>query len=263
VDSCSYPLFVGAPGLRVELGWEWPLDPPNTVDLDLHLHKPGNTDPWGGDHGNDVDCAYSNCTAYDCVDGNCPNWFADTNPPAPVKWYLDSVIENNSCYFSPRGAGATWQANGTGCHNPRLDIDNINCDASVTDPSDADFCVAENINIDFPPLRQWTRIGVHYYSSHSQSYDVHPEVKVFCDGRLAAKLGSRGFYNPQAPVTFLPGDSGTRFWLVADVAFTTDSCGERRCVVEPIYLDSEQRSPYLKDVITVKDSFTPPYPILP
>lgn len=260
--SCTYPLFVGAPGLRVELSWEWDLNPVSpTVDLDLHLHKPGDASPWGGDQGNEYDCAWTNCTADECVMGNCPNWFTGAAPPDPVRWFLDPVLENNTCYFGPDGM--EWQFNGMGCHNPRLDSDNITCESTVTDPSANDFCHAENINVDYPPLNKWTRIGVHYYSNHGQTYDVHPEIKIFCDGRLAAVLGSSGFYNPQAPVTFAPGDSSTLFWLAADVAFTSDTCGTRRCVVKPLYSDPLTRTPVLSTVTGVQAAFTPPYPPLP
>ena len=263
-DSCTYPLFIGAPGLRVELNWEWDNSlGPSTVDLDLHLHKPGDTNPWGGDTGNTVDCAFDNCTAFDCISGSCPNWFSGTAPPDPVRWYLDPVYENNTCYFAPKGVGQDWQTGNMGCHNPRLDMDNITCDPTVTDPLNNNYCTPENINIDYPPLNQWTRIGVHYYSNHSQTYNVHPEVKVFCDGRLAATLGPTGYYNFVDSVTFSPADSTSRFWLAADVVFKTDGCGSRQCIVQPIYADTANRTPYLTTVDTVKAGFTPPYPILP
>jgi hypothetical protein len=34
----------------------------------------------------------------------------------------------------------------------------------------------ENINIDFPPTSVWTRVGVFYWSAHSNTFDLHPEV---------------------------------------------------------------------------------------
>ena len=46
-------------------------------------------------------------------------------------------------------------------------------DTRFTDPNNVNFCAPENANIDFPPIGEWTRIGVHYYSSHSLQYDVH------------------------------------------------------------------------------------------
>ncbi|MEZ4438386.1 MAG: hypothetical protein R3B72_04825 [Polyangiaceae bacterium] len=263
MDQCTFPLFVGAPGLRVELQWEW--DPnlgSDTVDLDLHVHKPMDTTPWGGSAGNAVDCAYNNCTAFNCGLGLGPAWFNGVAPPDPVQWYLDPVFENNTCYFGPKGNGAEWQGFGLGCHNPRLDIDNVFCDPTVTDPQNGSFCNPENINIDFPPKNQWTRIGVHYYSEHSQTYPVHPVVKVFCDGQLAAELGNQGFYSPEAPITFNATDGSTRFWLVADVLFPDDECNVG-CVVEPLYIDPVAKTPILTTTDIVTQSYGPPYPPIP
>src|SRR5262249_8421850 len=140
---------------------------------------------------------------------NSPKWFADppAMPPTPVNWWLDNVVmSNNTCYYAPRGVGLEWQLIGMGCHNPRLDLDNINCDFNINDPNNPMFCAPENINIDFPPDKTWTRIGVHYYSSHMLGYDVHPDVKIFCNGALTGQLGSTGYYNGQMSVTFSPFD---------------------------------------------------------
>jgi hypothetical protein len=189
-------------------------------------------------------------------------------PPAPVDWDDDTTDpENNTCYFAPRGAGPGWQSLGKGCHNPRLDTDNIQCDYTVTDPDDPQFCTPENINIDYPPSGQWMRLGVNYYSNRAQTYDVHPRVKVFCDGALAADLGPSGFYQPESPVTFHASDGAklgaNPFWLVADVAFTTDACNRTRCTVEPLYLDPLARTPYFSPVGASTTPFSPPYPPLP
>lgn len=258
MDSCTYPLFVGAPGLRVELEWEHNLGG-SGVDLDLHVHKPADVSPWGGDGGTMEDCAWDNCTALDFLFGG-PTWFSGTMPPQPMNWWLDPVMENNTCYYGPKGSGSDWQFVGMGCHNPRLDVDNITCDPNVTDPADYNFCTPENINIDFPPNDQWTRIGVHYYSAHGLTYDVHPTVKIYCHGRLAAELGSTGY---NAPVTFQPADGSTRFWLVADVLFRADECSDQACYVEPIYHDPNTQTPLLTDVSIVQQSYGPSYPPIP
>ena len=262
-DQCTYPLFVGAPGLRVELTWDW-VPNQTTVDLDLHVHKPQDSLPWGGDGGTAEDCAWDNCTAFDFqfMFNTTPDWFNGIAPPDPVDWYLDPVMEKNTCYYGPKGNGADWQAIGMGCHNPRLDIDNISCTPTVTDPQNFSFCNPENINIDFPPKNQWTRIGVHYYSGFV-NYNVHPVVKVFCHGKLAAELGPNGYYDPQQPVVFPPGDASDRFWLVADVLFQEDECSEDLCVVEPLYLDPVARTPVLSTVNIVQQSVGPPYPPVP
>lgn len=258
-DSCTYPLFVGAPGLRVELEWEHDLGGTG-VDLDLHLHQPNNTQPWAVG-GSNADCGFANCTISSMQFGSPPTWFPQGNvPPDPVNWYLDPVLEKNTCFYAPRGAGQEWQSYGQGCHSPRLDIDNINCTPGVTDPNSYDFCAPENINVDFPPTGEWFRIGVHYYSSHSYSYAVHPRIKIYCEGALAADLGPGGFYTPEAPVTFPASGSSTMYWLAADVAFTEGECQSKGCVVQPLYMDPNTKTPYLTTSSQVQSIFEPPYP---
>ncbi len=274
-DDCTFPLFVGAPGLRVELSWEFDDNlGSDTVDLDLHVHKPGDTNPWGGTTGNPFDCAWSNCTATDFdpidPDDQRPEWFDPNNgPPQPVNWWKDPVFEENTCYFGPKGNGAEWVSLDMGCHNPRLDIDNFTCDPGVTDPNDDDFCNAENINIDYPPRDQWTRIAVNYWSNHGQHYDVHPVIKVYCDGELSAELGPLGY---DGPVTFKPGDglgngSGSSlFWIAADVLFLPeDECATGpACVVKPVYADAAEKTPLFTSASVARLSFPgPPYPAIP
>ncbi|WP_437657762.1 hypothetical protein [Sorangium sp. So ce1182] len=258
-DSCEYALYVGAPGLRVELEWEHDLGG-NGVDLDLHLHQPDDTQPWRVS-GSPSDCGYNNCTVDTLAEDPELLWFSDTAaPPEPVSWYADPVEAKNTCYYAPRGAGQAWRDLGRGCHNPRLDIDNITCDPGVTDPNRDDFCAPENINVDFPPLGKWTRIGVHYYSGHGHDYAVHPRIKIFCHGALGADLGPAGFHDPEAPVTFASSDGSTRYWLVADVAFVDGGeCGEDTCVVRPLYEDEATRTPLLTTRSSVEASFGPAY----
>lgn len=266
MESCTYPLFVGARGLRVELQWEHDLGG-DGLDLDLHVHQPNNTAPWGID-GVPEDCTWSNCV-FDDFTGfgfNEPNWFqANAMPPDPVNWYLDPVFEMNTCYFAPRGVGSEWQGYGQGCHNPRLDLDNITCDPAESDVNSFDFCAPENVNIDFPPQKEWTRIAVHYYSNHAKDYDVHPVIKVFCDGALTAELGPTAYYDPESPVTFAPydgsgGASENRFWMVADVAFRQDMCGGTGCIVKPIYSDPVAKTPFFTFASAAEADFGPPYP---
>jgi hypothetical protein len=305
---CSFPLIVGARGLRVELSWEHPAATGvSGVDLDLHVHQPPCTtdgDPCTGA----ADCCSTSCTAGVCGPGACqhngatcttggqccsgactggacaaapiapwsilgapqdctwssctissiktdptivPHWFPDSSAqPAPCNWDVQTSAQSsdNTCYDDPRGAGALWQSVDMGCHNPRSDIDNRQCDISLTDPSDPNWCGPENVNVDYPPAKKWFRVGVHYYRSYQLGYDVHPEIKIFCDGALSADLGPHSFYSPEAPVTFSSGDApgigtGNRFWLAADVAFVSDACGQASCVVQPLYADPVNKTP--------------------
>ncbi len=273
-QSCTFPLFVGAPGLRVELSWEH-TTADTGVDLDLHVHQPGSTKPWGISPAVPQDCTWSNCVVDDFAppqDSDSPNWFSNSgSPPSPVNWYLDPVDANNTCYNDPNGVGDEWSFLGMGCHNPRLDSDNITCKAAITNTDDPDFCAPENINVDYPPTDGWTRIGVHYYGNHNHTYDVHPTVKIFCDGALAANLGPAGYYTPESPVTFESIDgvdddeTPRRFWMVADVAFakTAGVCGKTYCTVKPLYADPVNKTPYFTFDSVATASFAPAYPALP
>jgi hypothetical protein len=231
------------------------------------VHEPGNSAEGWSISGSPQDCTWSNCVFEDFEGGNAdaPSWFnGGVAPPDPVNWFLDPVLEKNTCYFAPRGVGEQWQFLGQGCHNPRLDLDNITCDPTVTDPNDLDFCAPENVNIDFPPKKAWTRVSAHYYSSHGLDYDVHPTVKIFCDGALAAELGPGGYYDPASPVTFAPYDGAgnsdeNRFWMVADVAFKDSKCSSG-CVVKPLYSDPAAKTPFLTFASAAEAKFGPPMP---
>lgn len=264
-QSCTFPLFVGARGLRVELSWEFEAD----VDVDLHLHQPNNTQPWSTS-GSNADCGYGNCKASSF--GSLPNWFNGVAPPDPVAWWDEGSFDANSCYHAPRGEGAEWASMGMGCHNPRLDIDNISCTLGETDPDSFDFCAPENINVDWPPKDEWFRIGVHYYGSHSSSMNIHPRIKIFCEGQLAAELGARidpmtGQLIPAGyddTITWTPADGGSFFsnayWLAADVKFIDDQCSASTCVVQPLYMNDALKTPYLTTESVTSSSFGPPYP---
>ena len=251
-EMCTYPVYVGAPGLRVELSWDF-----GSTDLDLHMHEPGTITPFEDDGSANQECNWLNCKFYHYPGGT--EWFpAAPQPPGlPVNWDLNPVFEQNTCYFAPNGAGAGWQGIGMGCHNPRLDLDDINCDPSVTDPNDGAFCAPENINVDFPPADKWTRIAVKYYSAGVPT--VHPNVRVYCNGALSAELGSGGFGNPEAPVVWNAADA-ERIWYVADVRFTSDGCSSATCEVKPIYQNGDMtlKQPVYDPIYG--GSFGPPYP---
>jgi hypothetical protein len=266
-QSCEFPLYVGARGLRVELSWNYQSS--STIDLDLHMHDPSNTQNWNYS-GSPQDCGFANCKEFDFefAAGDEPEWFPNGNtPPDPVNWYNDTVTPNNAgnlCYFAPRGAGADWESYNHGCHSPRLDLDNISCSPSSSDPSASNFCAPENINIDFPPKNQWIRIAAHYYPGTSTfGGTVTPNVKIFCDGKLSGELGAVGFHNPEAPFTFSSGDKDKE-WLVADVLFKQDQCS-KECIVEPIYLngDTTAKNPVVLTNSGSQIQFGPPSPQMP
>lgn len=263
MDTCTFPLYVGAKGLRVELSWNWG---GSGKDIDLHLHEPGTTTPWavsGYDQNfNDApqDCGYANCKSYSYVptqDPGAPNWFNPANMiPDPVNWYESPILEENLCYFAPQGAGAQWQAAGMGCHNPRLDIDNISCSGSD--------CYPENINVDYPPKNQWTRIGAFMFSS-APANGLTPNVKIYCNGELRADLGTTGFHVPESPVTW-DTTQGRKWWMVADVVFIEDECSDVTCEVRPLYDNDNAdglKNPLYYTETQLQTQFGTPYAPLP
>lgn len=247
-ESCEFPLYIGARGLRVELSWDYPAG--NSVDLDLHLKQPDSTLQWDlTGSGSPQDCGWGNCKAGDFLppfaSALAPNWFPANNvPPDPVNWYEDPVLESNLCYFAPRGEGTAWANGMQGCHSPRLDLDNISCDVTQTNASSTSFCAPENINIDYPPKDQWMRVAVHQFSNFGGN-TIHPTIKIFCDGALAAELGPQGFYEPEAPFTWTSADND-KVWIVADVLFHEDEC-VKQCIVEPLYLAGTKNPIVLTD----------------
>jgi hypothetical protein len=90
-QGCSWVVRVQGSGLRVEMRW----DTFGSVDMDLHVSRPGATTPWCNTTN---DCHYANCR----TTGTSLPWGYDPSPA-------------DAC-------GATGSAT---CNNPRLDIDNI------------------------------------------------------------------------------------------------------------------------------------------
>jgi len=153
-----------------------------------------------------------------------------------------------------------------GCHNPRLDLDNIVCDKNVTDPQDELFCAPENVNIDEPPMGLWTRIGVHYYGHCYSGSDLHPTVTIYCGGAQVAQLGPAGNNAPVAfPASGCGEDDGSNntFWLVADVMAVEGMCGDTDCVVQPLYGDSSSKTPLFSTGGEAKTKFGPACPPAP
>ncbi|MFO0555281.1 MAG: hypothetical protein U0271_43295 [Polyangiaceae bacterium] len=261
--ECSFPLYVGDRGLRVELSWNYPAGA--TADLDLHMHESGSTAAWkfGTDGvGANQDCGWANCRADDFLCGGGPKWFQDGNTaPDPVNWWEEFPADANTCYFAPRGEGDKWRdgvpgcPGMQGCHNPRLDVDNFGCSPGVLDVANPSFCAPENINIDYPPASTWTRVAVHYFLANSTfTGPVTPTVKIWCDAELAAELGPAGY---SAPVTLTGPQSYDKVWHVADVAMVDDECG-RRCVVRPLHLSGGE-DPIITSRAQAELGFTPDY----
>lgn len=232
--TCQYTIDVQGDGLRVELLWDTQGEGAGDTDVDLHLHRPGTSTAWF--HAND-DCYYMNCTASAHSSG-----FG-----TPPDWGLDDTADVSACGEAPHGHGAEWTTLGY-CANPRLDVDVITCDPTVTDPTSGSFCAPENINVDNPELGSTFRVMVNYYSAHSYSGVTHPTVNIYCGGALRATLGG-----DSVALTGRSTGSSNDCWLVADVEFTRDICGAVDCIVRPIARDDG--SPWIQ----FDTSFGPPW----
>ncbi len=194
--SCTFIVHISGPGLRFELCW----DTTGSADLDLHVHRDGTTTPWfttnvNNSNVNPDDCYYMNCTAQSFFCSTIPILC----PSDQVNWgaqYSNSPI--SECSGTP--SGADWTSYG-GCHNPRLDIDNIDTAG-----------VPENVNVNVPLDGSTYRAMVHYYGG---SVATHPLVNVYCGGVLKATYGA----TPDVVNGFASGGgfgAGT-MWRVVDV----------------------------------------------
>ena len=229
-ETCTWIQHVVGPGLRFELCWDHTgSSSQGGADLDLHVHEPGSTTNWFSSSSGDAanpdpsDCNYMNCTADNY------SLFGITVEPAPNWGYTNSAIA--ACSGSPDGL--MWQTGLGACHNPRLDMDNIDT-----------VGVPENTNIDNPQNGQTFRAMVHYYgqdgSTSTNSVEEHPIVNIYCGGTLKATYG-------QAPDTLGPCPGTTCFnsgagwnagqmWRVADVTVTVDAQGNTTdCTISAIH----------------------------
>lgn len=253
--TCKWVQPVFGPGVRFELCWDHQgTAAQGGADLDLHVHKSGTTSDWfiaPGTGSTDVGacsgpkkkckfgatCNASNrciLTGYginpdDCFFANCTAR-QYTMPMAGVSdpdWYPDSTPATN-CQGNTK-YGADWATLGY-CHNPRLDLDNIN-----------DVGVPENTNIDNPANNDKFRAMVHYYGQDNleSTTDVeqHPIVNVYCGGSLKASYGQ----TPNQLTGFSHGTAQAtgQMWRVADVTAVVDGAGNTTdCNITPLHAPS-------------------------
>jgi hypothetical protein len=245
VYTCTWIQHVVGPGVRFELCWDH-TGPGNKggADLDLHVHKSGTMTSWFGTKNspNLDDCNFADCNPDDflfCINGNClgtANWSYKSSPIA-------------ECSGAPATeAGDTWQGDGQGCPNPRLDIDNVDI-----------LGRPENANLDNPKNGDTFRAMVHYFGQDGDvstaTVEEHPMVNIYCGGILKATYG-------QGPNTLgpCPGpqcfNKGTgwnkgQMWRVADVKAMVDNMGNTTdCTVTALH-PQNQNMGYL---VTVDNS---------
>lgn len=222
--ECTVKVQVRAPGIRAELCWS-----PMPNDVDLHFARLQNSEScsnnghgWfsscNGDETGD-DCYFSSSTGCTGFGSNPSAWGYARSP-------------NSACqgWASRRGL--------TPCDNPRLDADNITCNANATNPSNTaglfgGFCAAENINLDNPNDGDRFAIGAHAYGI---SGDVRPHVNIYCNGERRLSLGYDPNTNSNFPVLKESGGaSGGDFWQAAIVEAVVDGGGNLTdCIISPV-----------------------------
>ncbi len=224
-QTCTWVQHISGPGLRFELCW----DKTGDVDLDLHVHEPGDTSNWFQDPSlktsfdpSPHDCNYSNCKA--------ENYGSTMSVPEPMPSWNYTGSQLSQCIGSP--SGQEWASNLNACANPRLDIDNI---FSVGVP--------ENINIDKPKQGETFRAMVHDYSQNGAPGDQHPLVNIYCGGKIVATYGQ----TPNQVAGFDQGGGWARgsMWRVADVTTQVDTNGNTTgCMVNALHPPATPTSGY-------------------
>jgi hypothetical protein len=214
---CTQKVQVRAPGVRAELCW----DSVGGNDIDLHFARLQGISC--GNQGWDTTCSQKQDCYYHpnsgCVSNSlsAPGWgYTNSTDPACLGW------------SSKRDSNGLQK-----CTNPRLDRDNINCDRTVSDPTDGSFCGPENINLDKPNNGDKFVVGVnHYGSTGSPASRTH--VNLYCNGERVISVG----YNPATNATFplldTPGgDSSGDFWTVGTIKANVNGAGQlTSCDVE-------------------------------
>ncbi len=200
---CTFIVPVRADGFRAELCW----NTTGTDDLDLWLHIPTNTNTWGQIVNGGATPNFDTCAYYDCKD-------------LPIESLLGRL---NWGYADVPGASCR-EPDGTACHNPRLDIDNIDTPG-----------VPENINVDNPMGTETFRLAVNYYGG---SATPSPMVNVYCGGVLRSTFGGYTTHGgasigstPVPNFTMSGANSMGTVWRVADVVMS----GANSCTIHALH----------------------------
>lgn len=242
VEQCSFPLYAQGRGLRVELDWDRKggINAPG-ADMDLHVgiidRRRNDAFGWF----TNGDCYFYTCKA----PGGVVNWRATDDD---TRFAASATSED--CQGAPPPWGDAWRASGR-CWNPRLDVDNIECDPSLTDTHNPSYCFTENATVDAPPEDASFRLMVNFYRDHGICTDadtgndvVHPTLTVNCGGITRAALGSvdDGLVPMRCQDNPMIG-SANWSWLAADVHFVTNACGLSDCRVTPLRATPMQFAP--------------------
>ncbi len=233
VSRCGFPLYVQGAGLRVELDWDTKggINSAGT-DLDLHIAPIDRTRTVAARWFTTDDCYYATCVA----PGGTVSW---TTSPTDRRFAPSTDVA--LCSSAPPPHGDAWRAAGR-CWNPRLDVDDVQCDPTVRDATRREFCFVENINVDEPPHAVTFRLAVNFYRDHGTCTDsdprndvTHPRMLIHCGGLLRGEIGGvdEGQIGLRCDRNTAIGSTNWT-WLAADVQFATNACGLEDCTVLPI-----------------------------
>jgi hypothetical protein len=205
--SCTFPVIVGAAGLRVELCWDktGPTAGEDFVDLDLHLALKGQTTEWfaaqdfyflnfdipAGRNGTGLWSHPNTPGAEGCITGIDPS--------------LDSIHEMRR-----------------NCLNPRLDIDNRG-------DTDIKRYLPENINLDNPRKGEVFQIAVNHRTA--KAVGTRALVNVYCGGNLRGSFALDPDETPFSDVAL-----ASELWRVAEVAPRVNAAGiTKDCALAPLH----------------------------
>ncbi len=199
--GCTFPVDVGAPGLRVELCWDQtgPTSARNPVDLDLHLALKGKTATWK----DSKDCFLEQCVAPDLQSRGL--WGHDNNDD-------ESVCLNGA----PTDIIAQMRGN---CVNPRLDLDNAN---------ETGRYLPENINLDNPRAGEVFQVGVVHQSLTPKT--TRALVNVYCDRKLKGS-----FDLTPAAQAFSDLTGNDEIWRVVEIAPLLENGVTIDCEIAPLH----------------------------
>lgn len=226
--SCTFPLTVGAQGLRIELCWDktGPTSPgAQAVDLDLHLALKGRTSAFFANG------AGTNKDFYAFT-------FAQSFGTAAGIWGHAPSPNVQDCLTGGL-PGSVDQVHSLrkNCINPRIDLDNQGDTAPTR-------YLPENINLDNPRAGEVFQVAVNHLST--QATPVRGLVNVYCAGKL------RGSYAMDPSETlFSQAGKDSELWRVVEIAPRVNANGlTTDCVVRPLHAQGEPD----KHLITVDET---------
>jgi len=233
--SCTFPLVVGAGGLRVELCWDktGPTAGSQAVDLDLHLALKNRTSAFFATQG-----ASQDFYAFTFANENfaVPAGIWGHAPSPDVTGCLTGPLPGNQDAL-PGSADQIHELRHN-CVNPRLDLDNQGNTSTTR-------YLPENINLDNPRAGEVFQVAVNYVTP--KAIPVRALVNVYCGGKL------RGSYllDPTQTPFSDTANAQQELWRVAQIAPVVNAQGVTTdCNVTPLHPSGAPQD----NLVTIGDS---------